>query len=225
MVSIDKITSFSLAPRLYNPISSSLIENLRDSHDLYLMADLIRDGHISIATGDEVGKLSYGSGEIPFVRTSDISNWEIKTDPKHMVNREIYERLSPKQDVREGDILFVRDGTYLIGSCAFVSKYDTNILYQSHIIKIRVNPSCPFDSYLLLAVLSSNPVIAQIKALSFTQDIIDSIGNRFLEIMLPIPKSQERRTTVSEMVKNAIESRVEARELTKKARIEIVATN
>ena len=115
----------------------------------------------------------------------------------------------------------VRDGTYLIGTCAFVSQYDTEIVYQSHIYKIRVNPNNLFDNYLLLAVLSSQPVVAQIKSMSFTQDIIDTLGDRIYDIILPIPNSLERRKEISSMVKKVIEDRVEARELARKARLAV----
>jgi type I restriction enzyme M protein len=217
------IRNYVLAPRYYDPEPVLMMDNLRATHDFFKVEDLVKAGHLSIATGDEVGKLAYGTGDIPFVRTSDISNWEIKVDPKHCVSREIYEEYAAKQDVREGDLLMVRDGTYLIGTCAFISAHDTEIVYQSHLYKLRVHESAPFDNYLLLATLSSAPVAAQIKAMSFTLDIIDSLGDRIKDIILPVPKSPEHRQRISEMVGRAIESRIEARELTRVVREAVVA--
>ena len=220
-VPLKNIKNNILAPRFHDPSAANLINNLCGTHTLYKISDLVADGILSLSTGDEVGKLAYGSGTIPFVRTSDISGWEIKVDPKHLVDRETYLKFARKRDVREGDILMVRDGTYLIGTCAFVSQYDTEIVYQSHIYKIRVNPNNLFDNYLLLAVLSSQPVVAQIKSMSFTQDIIDTLGDRIYDIILPIPNSLERRKEISSMVKKVIEDRVEARELARKARLAV----
>src|SRR5579883_2039314 len=220
-VPLKNIKNNILAPRFHDPSAANLISNLSGTHTLYKISDLVADGILSLSTGDEVGKLAYGSGTIPFVRTSDISGWEIKVDPKHLVDRETYLKFARKQDVREGDILMVRDGTYLIGTCAFVAQDDTEIVYQSHIYKIRVNPNNLFDNYLLLAVLSSQPVVAQIKSMSFTQDIIDTLGDRIYDIILPIPNSLERRKEISNMVKKVIEDRVEARELARKARLAV----
>ena len=101
--------------------------------------DLVEEGIISISTGDEVGKLAYGTGQIPFIRTSDIANWEIKIDPKQGLSEEIYTSLKEKQDVRAYDILMVKDGTYLVATCAMVSENDTKIVFQSHLYKIRCN--------------------------------------------------------------------------------------
>ena len=221
-VPVDQVVDNILAPRYYNPDINAELGLLRDSHELIKLGDLIADGRLTITTGDEIGKLAYGTGSIPFVRTSDISNWEIKLDPKHGVSEEVYQTLARKQDVCEGDILMVRDGTYLIGTCAYVTKYDEKIVYQSHLYKLRVNDRRTLSPYLLLAALSSAPVQRQIKAKRFTQDIIDSLGDRIRELVLPIPKQIEVRERVTRMVEQAIQQRVEARELARQACIELV---
>lgn len=220
----SEIKNCVLAPRYYNPEPTDALNLLKDTHDLICLGDLLKQGIIEIKTGDEVGKLAYGTGIIPFVRTSDIANWEIKTDPKHRVSEEIYQNYASKQDVQEGDIFMVKDGTYLIGTCAFVSKYDEKILYQSHLYKIRVLDKEFISPYLLLAALSSKPVIDQIQAKRFTQDIIDSLGKRISELVLPIPKNTKRRNKIERMVKTSIVDRIESRELAREAKTIIAET-
>lgn len=211
-----------LAPRYYNPEVVAELSSLSETHDLIRVGDLIADGTLSLSTGHEVGKQAYGTGVIPFVRTSDISNWEIKLDPKQGVSEEVFESYRMKQDVREHDILMVRDGTYLIGTCAMVTAYDTKIVYQSHLLKIRVNKPDIIDPFLLLAAFTSAPVRRQIKSKRFTQDIIDTLGNRLPEIILALPKSKELRERVTENVRGAVHDRIEARELSRRAVIDLV---
>lgn len=220
-ISESKISNFVLSPRYYEPSSEQGLSVLKDTHDLLLVRDLVDTGVLELSTGIEVGKLAYGTGDIPFVRTSDISNWEIKLDAKHGVSEDIYQASAKKLDVREGDILMVRDGTYLIGTCGYISKYDERIVYQSHIYKIRVRDRSVISPFMLLAALSSKPVIAQIQAKRTTQDIIDTLGTRVLELLLPIPKNSEKRTRIEKMVERCIHDRVEARELARAAREEI----
>jgi len=222
-VSIDQIKDLILAPRYYNPEPAQELAKLNDTHTLIRINDLIKQRILLVSTGDELGKLAYDTGNIPFVRTSDLSNWEIKADPKHLVSEDYYQTYAPKQDVQEGDILMVRDGTYLIGTCAMITKYDVKMIYQSHIFKIRVMPNDFFDNYLFMALLSSKPVQAQIRALSFTLDIIDSLGDRLGDIVLPIPKERVMKTKVSDMVRKSIIERIEARELAKQARKIVVS--
>ncbi len=222
MLPSEKLVNNVLSPRYYNPKLEAELTSLKGTHDLIKFGELISDGLLQIQTGDEVGKLAYGTGSIPFVRTSDISNWEVKIDPKHGVSEDIYKKFAQKQDVRSGDILMVKDGTYLIGTCAFITEYDTQIIYQSHLYKIRVTNQAELSPYLLLAILSSEPLQKQIKAKRFTQDIIDSLGRRINELILPIPKDRGLRERVSSTVEQAIKDRIEARELARQACLDVI---
>jgi type I restriction enzyme M protein len=224
-VTAHAICSGVLSPRYHEPTAAHVINHLASTHKLVSIQDLIDTGLVEIRTGDEVGKLNYGTGPVPFVRTSDISGWEIKIDPKHCVSEDLYSDLKMSQDVRRNDILMVRDGTYLIGSCAIVTEYDERIVYQSHIYKIRCLNQKRLSPYLLLAILSSKPVQRQIKAKTFTQDIIDSLGARITEIVLPIPKSSAAREQIESLVRKVIADRVEARELARKAKLLVVDPN
>ena len=212
-----------LAPRYYDPEIDRELRSLKRTHHLVVLGDLVASGRLHLRTGDEVGKLGYGAeGGIPFVRTSDISTWEIKVDPKHRVERAVFEKLRRKQDVRENDLLMVKDGTYLIGTCALVTKHDTEIVYQSHLYKMRVAEEDDLlNPWLLLAVLTSAPVRRQIRAKSFTQDIIDSLGRRVHELVLPVPRVPAERERITGIVKHVIDNRVEARELARQAAVEV----
>src|SRR5260370_23152720 len=221
-VVVGAIDDNILVPRYYDPEVVQLLDALRPTHDLIKVGTLVEAGVLEIRSGDEIGRQSYGTGTIPFVRTSDISNWEIKLDPKHGVSEEIYSSLATKQDIREGDILMVRDGTYLIGTCAYVTKYDQRIVYQSHILKLRVLKAEVVSPYLLRAALTFAPVNRKILASRFTQDIIDSLGSRVAEIALPIPKDSQLRANVADKVRTAIEERMEARELARQACIDLI---
>ncbi|OQB87064.1 MAG: putative type I restriction enzymeP M protein [Planctomycetes bacterium ADurb.Bin126] len=212
-----------LCPRYYDPEIDNEADKLAETHDLVPFGRLLETGEVKISTGDEVGKLAYGTGTIPFIRTSDISNWELKADPKHGLDQETYDSLRHKQDVQPLDILMVRDGTYLVGTCAIVTEYDTQIVYQSHLFKIRVmGTDQRLNPYLLLALLSCSFVQRQIKAKRFTQDIIDSLGDRITELVLPIPRDERLRAAVTEMVKKSVYERVEAREIARQARIAVL---
>jgi type I restriction enzyme M protein len=64
----------------------------------------VRSESPPIATGIEIGKMAYGTGQIPFIRTSDLSNWEIKADFKHGVSEDVYQEVKQGCDVAPGDI-------------------------------------------------------------------------------------------------------------------------
>lgn len=199
-------------PRYYDPEVWNKLTNLRKTHNMVAIKDLIESRQLEVRTGHEIGKMAYGTGHIPFVRTSDISNWEIKIDPKQGVSQDIYDSYKDKQDVKEGDVFFVRDGTYLVGQTCMVTKHDLPCLFQSHVLRFRLCDNAPFDRYLFLATLNSPAVKRQIRACQFTADIIDTVGNRYFDIVLPVPKDQSKVNDISEGVKEIIENRAKLRE-------------
>jgi len=208
-------------PKYYNPEIVASLERLSPTHDLCVLGDLVKKKQISISTGHEVGKLAYGTGTIPFVRTSEIANWEVKLDPKHGLSESIYSALKEKQDVQENDILMVRDGTYLVGTCGLVTKRDVKIVYQSHLCKIRATKPDILHPFLLLAVLTSPIVKAQISAKQFTQDIIDTLGSRVKELVLPIPKDRMAREEIIKSVSAVLKYKDAARDLTRRIILDI----
>jgi len=214
----DKINEFILCPHYYDHEVDDALKQVSGDYEIVTFQSLLDDGTLELSTGDELGKLSYGTGDIPFIRTSDLSNWEVKIDAKHNVDEATYEKFRKRQDVKPYDIFMVRDGTYLIGTCGIVMPGGEKILYQSHIYKIRVNTnSHGVTPFLLLAILSSPIVQKQIRAKRFTQDIIDSLGDRIKELVLPIPFDRTVREEVSALVEQSIGMRLQARELAREA--------
>lgn len=195
-------------PKYYDPDLYDKINALSTTHDILRLGNLIDDGTITVQTGHEIGKMAYGTGNIPFVRTSDITNWEIKAIPKQGISEEIYSLYAEKEDVQDGDILLVRDGTYLIGTCCLVTKMDIPLVFQSHILKFRINDKRQIDPYLFFLVLNSQLVQRQIKNMQFTADIIDTLGNRYKEILLPVPKDSQKRNYFSHTLRDAINIRI-----------------
>ena len=212
-------------PKYYNPEIEQKLQSLSDTHKIVSIGELEKQGVISIEMGDEVSKESYGTGTIPFIRTSDIANWEIKLDPKQGLSRDIYEKYKEKQDVKANDILMVRDGTYLVGTCALITDDDKEIVFQSHIYKIRVEDPNLLDPLLLLALLSCPLVRSQIFAKRFTQDIIDTLGERIHELQLPIPKERAEQLRIANEVKKIIQYKKAAKEMTRKVVSSVVPSD
>jgi type I restriction enzyme M protein len=210
-----------LVPKYYDPELDEALRQLSKTHDLTSIGSYLDDGVISIGTGTEIGKMAYGTGSIPFVRTSDLSNWEIKADFKHGVSREIYQSERRRADLQAGDILMVRDGTYLIGTTAIVTESDLPMLYQSHLYCIRVLRPEVIDPWLLFACLNTPIVRLQVRSKQFTQDIIDTLGRRIEEIVIPLPRDKALRERIAKETRETISKRIELRNRVREIALEI----
>jgi type I restriction enzyme M protein len=155
--------------------------------------------------------MAYGTGTVPFIRTSDITNWELKSDPKQNVSKELYDEYKDKLDVRAEDLFVVRDGTYLVGISCILTKHDTRILYCGGLYKIRVKKKDQLDPYLLLALLNCPIVKRQMRAKQFTRDVIDTLGKRIYEVILPIPKDKTLRDKIAQETRETVLARVALR--------------
>jgi type I restriction enzyme M protein len=166
-----------------------------------------------IPRGDEIGSHLYGLGDVPFIRTSEINNWEINLESNKSTSEEVYEKYREKQNLEVGDILLVKDGgSNLIGNTAYISELDTKIIIQSHIFQLKVIKNDKLiDPYLLLYLLNLEIVQKQIQAITFVQGTIASIGNRIMDVILPFPSKLERRKEISSYVKAIIENKTETR--------------
>jgi hypothetical protein len=212
LVPAGEIANDILIPRYYDPRIDDELEFLSATHHLVRIDSLVADGHLKHDHGKYIPKIYYGTGPIPYVRTSDLANWEIKASPKHGIPEEVYLKHKDHQDVQPEDILFVHEGTYLIGSAAMVTTYDGPMLYQHHLAKFRVLPTAPFGPYFFLAALESPTVQRQLRSRQFTADTIDSVVGRLGEIVIPYPKSTARLKRIEGVVKKAITRRAEIRE-------------
>ena len=204
----DRIRHNVFIPKYYNPKIDARLNALAQSHNCVAISELVEEGVVSAATGHEIGKAAYGTGDIPFVRTSDIANWEIRSAPKQGVSEDIYAEYAARQDVQEGDMLLVRDGTYLIGGNCFITKVDARLLYQSHILKLRVNKKDVLDPTLLFLALNCDIVQQQLRAFQFTADIIDTIGERVYDVIVPLPKAADVRKSLTQRAAAALEDRM-----------------
>lgn len=193
-------------PETYKPEIKQILSKIKKSgdYDLIKVGELVEKGILQIKRGNEIGSKYYGTGDIPFVRTTDIVNWEIKTNKVKAVAEEVYLQYKKQQDVRENDILFVNDGTFLIGKTAMVTDLDTKCVIQSHLRKIRILKPEILNPFYLFYLLNSKIVQQQVEMLTFVQATLSTIGNRMLDFQLPIHRDKLEIEKIAQEVKEII---------------------
>ena len=201
----DKISNYNWLPKYYNAEIDKILKTYKKKdYEITTIDELINNKIISVSSGNEIGSKNYGIGDIPFIRTSEIGNLEIITDPTHCTSIEVYDEYKDRQNIQKEDIIMVSDGTYLIGRCAMITDLDTRIIIQSHFKQIKVIDREKMSPYLLLALINLDIVQKQLESKSFRQGTISTLGNRFNEIRLPIPKNDNFKKQITNSMENAI---------------------
>lgn len=202
IVSSSAIRSNVYVPSSYLNKSEKSVKESRGKFNYKTFDQLIDEGHISIKRGNEIGSKFYGTGEIPFIRTSDIVNWEIKSDPIKSISEEAYNLFKDKQKLQVNDILFVNDGTFLIGRAAMITEATVKCVIQSHLRRIRVLKNDLINPYYLFYLINTPFVQKQVKDKVFTQATLSTLGNRLGEITLPISKNKKEIDALTEKIKS-----------------------
>ncbi|MFX1385109.1 MAG: N-6 DNA methylase [Promethearchaeota archaeon] len=228
-INLNQIKNNIFIPYYYTGVEKNL-KNLAENKNyvLFSIKDLIEKKILYtknsgyLPRGDEIGSHVYGLGEVPFIRTSDINNWEINLESHKKTSEEIYELYKQKQNLEKGDILLVKDGgPNLIGKTGYITELDTKIIIQSHIYQLKILKNDEdIDSYLLLYLLNLDIVQKQIQAITFIQGTIATIGNRIMDVILPIPKNKSKRQEISQYIKDIIENKIEIRKKINKLSID-----
>jgi len=208
----DQLADRILIPKYYDPEIAESIGKLDASrYHVRALQDLLEPGDLGSRLGVWVPREHYGTGSIPYVRTSDLSEWRIRPDVKKGVSEDVYAQTAARVDVRPGDILMVAHGTYLVGSVAIVERGEERLVLQDHVFRLRVKQGTDVDPYLLLALLSTGFVRRQVRCKQFSADIIDKIGNRHLDLLLAVPKDPAERAEISRRVRGVISRQSAAR--------------
>jgi type I restriction enzyme S subunit len=199
-----------LLPKFYYPKYLNTLKLLRKKFETLKIGDVA-----DIKRGDEVGSKNYRKyvdkrdSDVPFIRTSDLVNYEIDNYPDYYIDKEIYRELN--QDLKEGDLLVSNDGK--IGLLAILTKEDKCII-QSHIRRVRFFDR--IDSYYALAFLFTDFGQFQFNQFTFTQATIPTISDRLAEIEIPLIDS-EKQKKISNLVKEAFELKSKKKRLIKEA--------
>lgn len=199
------------------------IEKLRDEAErqnleFVQVSTLIEKGIIQDFFGHGSPAAKYkGKGAIPYVRVADIVNWDIYKNPVSLIPESAYKAIKGSNgvDLEEKDVLFVRRGSYRIGSVAMVSKQDKKVLLTREIHVIRVlneKNEYGIDAFYLLYLFSHKLTQDQLYNKVMIDTTLPNIGRRWEELYLPIAKNQAEREKIKEKIRQALTKKWEGQE-------------
>jgi len=217
IISADSILDDIYVPRYYWPKIKKDFEKeaKRFSLEFVEIKQLVNEGILETFPGHGSPPSKFkGKGEIPYVRVADIVNWEIYKNPTSMVPEHIYKKIKGEGvDLVAGDILFVRRGSYRIGTVAMVSPFDTEVLLTKEFVVMRiVKPENEYniDSYYLLYLLSHELTQSQLSQKIFLETTLPNIGDRWQELKLPVHKDRDEAKKVSSKIRAAFDAKTVA---------------
>ena len=168
--------------------------------------------------GDEVGSDTYigylekRKSDVPFIRTSDIVNYEIDQYPDFFIPEEIYKEID--QGFRGGDVLFTKDGK--IGMVGMITESDKAII-SSGFVGLRLNKKAAeykiTPEYLFIVLSIKEIGIYASKRRTVVASTIPHLREeRLKEIEIPI-LDEETILEITALVKEAFKQKDEKKRL------------
>ena len=103
------------------------------------LGDLIENDTIEAWDGYGSPESQVKGGSIPYIRVSDIVNWELYRNPVTGIPEDVYGRiLATVKEPEEGDVIFVRRGSYRIETVAMASPRDRRVLPTRELLTFRI---------------------------------------------------------------------------------------
>lgn len=213
---VDKndIQNQNYVPRYYWRKNLEHIKNEASKEDCELVSfqKLLDENVVSVFKGHGAPPSEYkGTGDVYYVRAGDIMSWNIFKNPTSSIPVEIYNKLiKGKVELKEKDILFVKEGSYRVGDVAMLSRFDTNIFLNHHTLIFRINNEFNkygIDSYYLLYLLTHRITKQQFFNKIMIDTTLPNIGDRWKELLLPLHNDEETRKQIKGEIKKLFEEK------------------
>lgn len=155
-----------------------------------------------------------GTGNVPYVKVTDLKNWRINENPTNYVHHEIadkYRRRGP--ELQPGDLVSPARASSNIGQFSLVLPWQTQVILTREVLILRASANdMGLDPYLLLALLSLRVVQDQYATLALMQTNREHLGDHWREVLVPMPATREAREGMGAPLRDYFAAIIKARE-------------
>lgn len=206
-------TEEMMTPAFYYPLYTQTINEIKSKNNCVLLSTIA-----DLKNGDEVGSTNYKTylnrkeSDVPFVRTSDLLNYDFDTYPDFFIDESIYKEIG--QNVGSEEILFTKDGK--IGITAMTTEYDKCIL-GSGILRIIAKKDKVNPYYLFIALSTKEIGLYQAIQRTVVASTLPHLReDRIGDFIIPLIKESE---TIIRLTMEAFKLRNERKKLINGSRI------
>jgi len=152
------------------------------------LGDLIEHGELVVHHGHGSPSADMRTGEIPYIKVSDLRAGQVNINPTNRVSQVVAERhwRGKISGLKAFDLLTPARTSKNIGDIAVLMPGQERVVLTKEMLVIRPGPEAKFDSFYLLWALSLSIVREQWERLVFMQTNREDTGQRFREIEIPM---------------------------------------
>lgn len=177
------------------------------------LGELVKDRKLVKRHGHGSPTQSVRVGTVPYIKVSDLRAGLVNINPTNRVPTAVartYWR-GYSSGLQPWDLICPERTSKNIGDFCMLMPGQEDVVTTKEVIVLRPGPGAEFDSFYLMWAMTLSIVREQWKRVIFMQTNREDVGERYLEIEIPIPPSRERADQVSQPFREYYEKLADAR--------------
>jgi hypothetical protein len=201
-ISIKELaTSQVYVPQYFDKSSIEEIKNAfknKKEYELRTLGELAKEGLITLMGGHGSPSSDQRVGNVPYIKVSDLRAGQVNINPSNLIPLELARSFWPKgvSNLRRYDLVSPERASKNIGEFCVLMPGQENVVFTKEVIILRA-ASSEFDQFYLMWAMSLQHVRSQWNRIILMQTNREDVGDRFNEILIPIPKSKAIANRVS----------------------------
>jgi len=181
--------------------------------DLVSVGELMKAGELTVTDGHgSPSSHFHGQGPTPYVKVVDIKNWRVIENPKYGIPEDEAARFRRNRLLEPYDLVTPTRASKNIGLFGVIMPWQTKVILTREITVWRIpKKATRIDPWLLLALASLRSVHDQFNFLVLMQMNREDLGDRYKELLLPLPKSAAKREEWARPIREFFEASARAR--------------
>lgn len=204
-----------LVPSYYDPRHIEPMHDFLKHRNLKgtTIGDLLDAGIISMRGGHGSPPNDQRTGQVPYIKVSDIRALRININPTNLVTEVIAQKFwkGTSSGLAAWDLVTPNRASSNIGEFAVLLPGEEQVVLTKEMFVFRVKEEGPWDPFYLLWALSLRQVREQWRRVVLMQTNREDCGERYREVVLPTPKSPTWARKVSAPFRTYFETLAKAK--------------
>lgn len=178
------------------------------------IGEMIQAGQLTIRNGHGSPTQSVRVGKVPYIKVSDLRAGLVNINPTNRVPLAVAERFwrSKSSGLTAWDLICPERTSKNIGDFCMLLPGQEQVVTTKEVIVVRPGVNAKFDPFYLMWALTLNIVRDQWRRVIFMQTNREDVGDRYLDIRIPIPCDAAHASEVSQPFRDYYQTLAKARD-------------
>ncbi len=218
-VKADEVTMRSAVPTYYDRRFDNAFDEAMKSEKFKAFApmtigNMVKTGLLTIRNGHGSPTQSVRVGTVPYIKVSDLRAGLVNINPTNRVPLAVAERFwqGKSSGLAAWDLICPERTSKNIGDFCMLMPGQEQVVATKEVIVVRPGGNANFDPFYLMWALTLSIVRDQWRRVIFMQTNREDVGDRYLDIRIPVPRDSVHASKVSQPFRDYYQAIAKARQ-------------